>query len=113
MSEKRISASSSAIRVKNRRKKITRNNALSLGINTDFKLTLYADDTSVLIFGNNTHEIQAKSDIVLNSLNYWFTSNGLSLNLKKTKMLKLETTYKKHTISIKLQRLNVARSNKY
>jgi hypothetical protein len=61
-------------------------NDLLLGINTDFKLTLYGDDTSVLIFGNNMHETQVKLSVVLNMLNYWFTNNGLSLNLKKTKL---------------------------
>lgn len=70
-------------------------NDLPLETNTDFKLTLYADDTSVLIFSNNMHETQAKLSIVSNILNYWFTSNGLSLNLKKTKLLKYETTYQK------------------
>jgi hypothetical protein len=59
-------------------------NDLLLGVNTDMKLLLYADDTSVLVSGNNMHEIQAKSRMVLNTLNHWFTSNGLSLNLKKT-----------------------------
>jgi hypothetical protein len=75
-----------------------------LGINADIKLLLYADDTSVLISGNNLHEIQAKSRIVLNTLNHWFTSNGLSLNLKKTKVLKFETTNRKNVIKIKLQK---------
>jgi hypothetical protein len=58
-------------------------NDLPLGMNTDYKITLYADDTSVLISGNNTYELQVKSDMALNTLKYWFTNNGLSLNLKK------------------------------
>jgi hypothetical protein len=57
-------------------------NDLPLGINTDFKLLLYMDHTSALISGNNMHETEAKLSIVLNTLNYWFTSNGMSLNLK-------------------------------
>jgi hypothetical protein len=67
-------------------------NDLPLGMNTDYKITLYADDTSVLISGNNTHELQVKSDKALNTLNYWFVNNGISLNLTKTKILKFETT---------------------
>jgi hypothetical protein len=70
-------------------------NDLSLEINTDIKLLLYADDTSVLVSGNNMHEIEAKSRILLNTLNHWFT-NGLSLNLKQTKVLKFESTNRKN-----------------
>jgi hypothetical protein len=61
-------------------------------MNTDYKITLYVDDTSVLISGNNTHELQVKSDKALNTLKYWFANNGLSLNLTKTKILKFQTT---------------------
>jgi hypothetical protein len=43
------------------------------------------------------HETQAKLHIVSNTLNCWFTNNGLSLSLKKTKLLKPETTYQKNT----------------
>jgi hypothetical protein len=76
-------------------------NDLSLGLNTDIKLLLYAYDTSVLILGDNMHEIQTKSRHVLNSLNHWCTNNGLSLNLKKTKVLKFETT-KRGNMSLQL-----------
>jgi hypothetical protein len=38
------------------------------------------------------HGIQAKSGIVLNTLNDCFMSNDMSLNLKKTNMLTSETT---------------------
>jgi hypothetical protein len=63
-----------------------------LGLNTDFKLLLYADDTSVLISGDNMQDIQTKSRHVLKSLNHWFKNNNLFLNFKKTKVLKFETT---------------------
>jgi hypothetical protein len=49
-------------------------NDLSLGLNIDIKLLLYADDTSVLTSGDNMQEIQTKSSHVLNSLN-----NGLQI----------------------------------
>ena len=47
-------------------------NYLPLGINIDSKVMLYADDTNVLISGNNTHELQVKFSMVLNTLNYGF-----------------------------------------
>jgi hypothetical protein len=67
-------------------------NDLPLGMNTDYKITLYVDDISVLISGNNTHELQVKSNIALNMLKYWFMNNGLSVNLTKATILKFETT---------------------
>jgi hypothetical protein len=67
-------------------------NDLPFGMNTDYKITLYVDDTSVLISGNNTHELQVKPNMALNTLKYWFMNNGLSLNLMKAKILKFETT---------------------
>jgi hypothetical protein len=36
--------------------------------------------------------------MVLNTLHYWFMNNGLSLNVKKTKMLKFETTSQNNTL---------------
>jgi hypothetical protein len=54
-------------------------NDLPLGINIDCKITLYADDTSVLIFGNNAQDLQVKVSMAVNTLQYWFTNNGLSL----------------------------------
>jgi hypothetical protein len=67
-------------------------NDLPSVLNTDNKLLLYADDTSILVSGTNIDEIQGRSKLVLNSLNYWFTCNGLSLNLKTTKVLKFDTS---------------------
>jgi hypothetical protein len=71
---------------------------LPLGMNSDYKTTLYEDDTSVLISSHNTHELQVKSNMALNTLKYWFTNNGLSLNLTKTKMLKFQTSSRNNTL---------------
>jgi hypothetical protein len=60
-------------------------NDLPLGMNIDCKITLHADDTSVLIFGNNTQDLQVKASMDLNTLQYWFMNNSSSLNLLKTK----------------------------
>ena len=66
-------------------------NDLPLGINTDSKLLLYADNSSVLISGPNIQEVQSKSLIALDGINKWCTTTGLSLHLKKTKKMKFES----------------------
>ena len=66
-------------------------NDLPSALSTDNKSLLYADDTSILASGININEIQERSKLMLNSLSQWFKYNGLSLNLRKTKVLKFET----------------------
>jgi hypothetical protein len=46
----------------------------------------------IQVSGTNIDEIQERSKLMLNSINYWFTCNHLSLNLKKTKVLKFDTS---------------------
>jgi hypothetical protein len=60
-------------------------------LSTDNKVLLYADDTSILVSSTNIDEIQLRSKLMLNSLSHWFTCNCLSLNVKKTKLLKFDT----------------------
>jgi hypothetical protein len=60
-------------------------NDLTLGIKIDSKLLLYADDTSVLIFGTSIQEVQTKCIMALDTINKCFTRNGLSLRLKQLK----------------------------
>jgi hypothetical protein len=62
-----------------------------LAINIDYKLLLYADDISVQISGPDIQEIQSKPLIALDSINKWFTTTGLSLNIKKTKIMIFES----------------------
>jgi Reverse transcriptase (RNA-dependent DNA polymerase). len=66
---------------------------LPLGINTDSKPLLYANDISVLLTGNSLHDLQIKSVTVLNSMSKWFTVNGLSLNLYIIKVMKFDLNY--------------------
>lgn len=41
------------------------------------------------------HDLQIKSVTILNSLSKWFTINGLSLNLDKTKLMKFDSNHLK------------------
>ena len=47
-----------------------------LGLNTDSKPLLYADDTSVLLNGNSLHDLQVQSVTVLNCMSKKLTVNG-------------------------------------
>jgi hypothetical protein len=64
---------------------------LPLGVNIDSKLLCNADDTSILISGPDIQEFQCKSLIALDSMNKWCMTNGLALDLKKTKIMKFES----------------------
>jgi hypothetical protein len=66
-------------------------NDLPSALSTGNKLVSYADATSILVSGININEIQERSKLMLNSLSQWFIRNGLSLNLRKTKVLKFDT----------------------
>ena len=59
---------------------------LPWGINIDHKLLLYTVDTSILIWPWFS-EVQSKSLNSLHSINKWCMTTGLSLNLKKTKII--------------------------
>ena len=60
-------------------------NDLPLNMNTDSKLVLFADDTSVLTTANNLNDLQIKSTTMLNQMNVCFIVNGQSLNIEKNK----------------------------
>ena len=66
---------------------------LPLGMNTDSKPLVYADDTSVILTGNRLNDLHIKSVTVLNSMSKWFTVNGLSFNLDETKVMKFDLNY--------------------
>ena len=54
------------------------------GISDLAKFILYADDANIIVTGHNEEEIQSKLSLIATLLVNWVSSNGLSLNLKKT-----------------------------
>ena len=50
----------------------------------DINVKLFADDTNVFLFDQNSKNLSLKAADCLNKLNDWFTANKLSLNLTKT-----------------------------
>ncbi len=49
--------------------------------------SMYADDTAVFYFGDDTDEVRLSLQHDLQSISYWMYQNRLSLNVKKTKMM--------------------------
>lgn len=50
----------------------------------------YADDTSVIVKGENQNDLDINLVETLNKLNLWFTTNGLKLNENKTQVIKFK-----------------------
>ena len=48
---------------------------------------MYADDTSITIPGENSHELQTTMQGKLSALNLWLKVNKLSLNVTKTELM--------------------------
>ena len=51
------------------------------------KFILYADDANIILTGYSIEDIKIQLDNLINSLVDWVKSNGLALNLKKTKYM--------------------------
>jgi hypothetical protein len=77
-------------------------NDLSLGISIDYKLLLHTDDTRILISGPYFQEVQSKSLNALDSIKKWCMTTGLSLNLKKTKIMIFESNQQNNAPFFKL-----------
>ena len=57
-------------------------------INKLAKVFLFADDTSVLVTGNNHDELKHKVRVTLSLIINWFTANKLALNISKTNIIR-------------------------
>ena len=51
------------------------------------KFILYADDANIILTANTIEEINSQLDVLILNLQQWVASNGLALNLKKTKYM--------------------------
>nr|CAH7719666.1 unnamed protein product [Callosobruchus chinensis] len=57
-------------------------------------LTMYADDTSIIVSDKSDLSLNIKCNIVTDTVNHWFCENGLFLNAKKTAMLRFHNRQK-------------------
>ena len=72
------------------------------------KFILYADDANIIVTGNNLREIEEKIKNLIPLLLYWIGSNGLKLNIKKTKYLIFSNKIK-HDIVITISGTQIER----
>lgn len=51
------------------------------------QVTLYADDTNVIVTGSSMEELLENCHVAFNELNIWFFHNKINLNYEKTKLI--------------------------
>jgi hypothetical protein len=68
-------------------------NDLPIGIKSTSESLLMAYDTSVLITGNNSVDLQMRSESVLNHKNKLFGTNDLALNTDKINVIQFNLNY--------------------
>jgi hypothetical protein len=69
-------------------------NNLPIATDSNSKVTLFADDTGIVIISPNKEGLQIALNKTLSDINSWFKANFLSLNFNKTYYLQFQT--KKH-----------------
>jgi hypothetical protein len=56
------------------------------------KIVLYADDTNILVSGENLNTLQYKLNNVMKELQTWFTLNNIVVNVEKSLAISFHTT---------------------
>ena len=84
----------------------------------DLKYQLYADDTVIYCSGNTFEEVNEKLQLGINKFTSWCSKNALTINIKKTKVMKFGTNNKLKkakyiNISIKNEKLSIVPTYKY
>lgn len=69
-----------------------------LPLNIDAECTLFADDTNILITGENEHILKENITLVTQQLSKWFKANGLILNESKTIAVSFHHRMNKRTL---------------
>jgi hypothetical protein len=63
-------------------------NDLPMSVTRDSKAILFADNKSVLVTNKDYTSFKQKINLALTSLDQWFTTNQLVLNITKTNVIK-------------------------
>jgi hypothetical protein len=67
-------------------------NDLPYGLHQGSTPVIYADDTRVLLIANNDAELKNKINYALDYMTWWFSANGLILNMEKTNIMKFASS---------------------
>jgi hypothetical protein len=59
----------------------------------DIKMILYANDTSILISGDNKKDFNINYKQAFEEINAWFSNNKLTLNFNKTQFMEFRTKH--------------------
>ena len=70
---------------------------------SEFMVSLFADDTTLQISGNNLNNLESKINTELVKIHNWFTDNLLSLHPKKTNFIVVKLRNKSEDATINLQ----------
>jgi hypothetical protein len=62
-----------------------------MATDSDTKVALFADDTSIIITSPNQERLQTALSRTLSDINLWFKANFLFLNFNKTYYLQFQT----------------------
>jgi hypothetical protein len=62
------------------------------------KIVLFADDTNILVSGEDLNTLQYKLNNVMKELQTWFTLNNLVVNVEKTLAVSFHTMQKKKSV---------------
>jgi hypothetical protein len=71
-------------------------------LNKNTNTILFADDTNILITGSDKKDLKENINVTFHTINTWFNSNRLALNLNKTQILEFQL---KHSYSNDIYRL--------
>ncbi len=78
-------------------------------VSKSLKFILFADDTNILITGENLQQLLSTLTIEISQLKKWFDSNKLSLNLTKTKIMLFGNCNRSEHIQVQIEGVNLER----
>ena len=78
-------------------------------VSKSLKFILFADDTNILVSGENLQQLLSTLTVEISRLKKWFDRNKLSLNLNKTKIMIFGNCKKSENIEVQIEGVNLER----